>query len=596
MTLSHVGGAERRVRWRKGPLVAWGAVPLVVWFTALMVVPAGILVLYSFWTPAFFAVEQVFTLDNYVTVFAERLYWGLLLKTFGLAFLSALLIVIAGFVLAFAITFRFGVWGPRILVLVMLTLLSSYIVRLYGLTTILGTNGLINSGLMMLGVIDQPLTFLLFGNFAIVVTLVYVYLPIAMLPIYAALQGIDPRVLEASRDLGAGAGRTFWTVTLPLALPGIRIGFAFAFILTASDYVAPRVVGGLDGMMVGAVIADQFGGASNFPLGAALAIVMVLGFGVVLVLTHFVGRVLGRCLTVLRMIAGALRLSRYHATMPGAWTRLGHLPWWQAGSVLILVFLLAPLATVVVFSFNTTSNPGLPLEGLTWHWYLEVVQRDDFLRVLQTSLIIAVATVFGGLVIGVPCAIALSRRRFALRRSLSVFVFGPMAIPGVIIGVALMTAFIFADIRLGVGTTQAAHVLLVTPFIVLVVRTRLEKLDPRIEEAARDLGSTPWRVFRTISLPLIAPSLLGAGILAAAVSLDELLVTNFTIGRNATIPVWIASQMRSGLSPSINAVAVMMLVGSLILIGLSAAALSRRRTVRFATTVARPQDDGAYRC
>ena len=140
-----------------------------------------------------------------------------------------------------------------------------------------------------------------------------------------------------------------------------------------------------------------------------------------------------------------------------------------------------------------------------------------------------------------------------------------MAMPGVVIGVALLTTFIFLDIRLGIETTQAAHILLVLPFVVLIVRARLDKLDMRLEEAGRDLGASPRRVFRTITLPLIASSLLGAGILAAAISMDELLVTNFTIGAEATLPVWIASQMRSGLTPSINAIAVMTLLGSLLL-------------------------------
>jgi ABC-type spermidine/putrescine transport system permease subunit II len=124
------------------------------------------------------------------------------------------------------------------------------------------------------------------------------------------------------------------------------------------------------------------------------------------------------------------------------------------------------------------------------------------------------------------------------------------------------------------------------PFIVLVVRTRLEKIDPRVEEAGRDLGSRPSRVFRTVTLPMLTPSLLGAGLLAAAISLDDLLVTNFTIGANATVPVWIASQMRVGLTPALNAVSVLMLIGSLGLIALAAIVVSFRRSMRLSTMLA----------
>ena len=252
-------------------------------------------------------------------------------------------------------------------------------------------------------------------------------------------------------------------------------------------------------------------------------------------------------------------------------------------TILALLILFAPLVTVAVFSLNLAPNPGLPFTGVTLHWYADVVQRPDFQRVLQTSLAICACSVAGGLMIGLPAALALARARFALRGPVGLLVFGPMTMPGVVIGVALLATFVSAGVRLGVACTAAAHILLVTPFIVVVIRTRLEAMDPRIEEAARDLGSSPARVFRTVTLPMLAPTLLGAGILAAAISLDELLVTNFTIGSQATIPVWISSQLRIGLSPSLNAVAVMMLGGSLVLIGLAALAMQARRSNRLAT-------------
>jgi putative spermidine/putrescine transport system permease protein len=561
------------------------AAPLVLYLILLLALPVGLLVLYSLWTADFFAVEPIFTLENYARIVTDALFLPLILKTFGIAYLTAAIITVLGFVMAYAITFRFPIWGPRILVMIMATLLSSYIVRLYALTTILGTNGIMNQVLMALGLTDRPLGFLLYGYFAIVITLAYVYLPIAVLPMYAGLQGIDRRLLEASRDLGASPLSTFVRVTLPLATPSVRIAFAFSFILTSADYIAPRMVGGLNGQMVGAVIADQFGGASNYPMGAALSIAMVIGFAAIIGLTSLLGGVASwlahRCLRP----SARRRPTRCPNAVQHLFGFVAGWPWVEAMTILTLLFLFAPLLTVVVFSFNTTRNPGLPLEGLTLHWYVEVLERPEFWRILKTSLTIAGVTVLGGIVIGVPAAFALARRNFSLRHFLNLLVYGPMAMPGVVIGVALLTTFIFVDIRLGIETTQAAHILLVLPFIVLIVRARLDKLDRRLEEAGRDLGASPRRVFRTITLPLIASSLLGAGILAAAVSMDELLVTNFTIGAEATLPVWIASQMRSGLTPSINAIAVMTLLGSLLLIALAAAALHLRRTARLSTTL-----------
>ncbi len=544
-----------------------GLLPLAATFASLLAAPICLLVLYSFWKASFFAVVHVLTPANYLRILGSPLYSGILLKTLGWSLLAAAVITLVAFAMAYAMTFRLPVWGPRILVLVMASLLSSYIVRLYALTTILGTNGLLNQALLALGVIAAPLEFLLYGYFAIVIALVYVYLPMAVLPIYAAMQGIDRRLVEASRDLGGGPARAFWTVTLPLSMRGVRTAFAFSFILAASDYVAPRMVGGMNGQMIGAVIADQFGGASNYPLGAALSVCMVLGFAVCLGLLFVAER-------------GLMRLA--HVAGRGTGRRLPavSVPWSEAVTLAALVFLFSPLLTVFVFSFNTTRNPGLPLEGLTLFWYADVLQRPDFHRVLTTSLLICLATLVGGLLVGVPAALALARRRFALRRVFGFIVFGPMAMPGVVLGVALLASFVAAGIRLGAIPTAAAHVLLVTPFIVLVVRARMDKLPRAIEEAGRDLGAGPGRVFRTITLPLLAATLLGAGILAAAISLDELLVTNFTIGAQATVPVWISSQMRTGLTPSLNAVAVMMLAVSLALIGLAALAVRRRQSTR----------------
>lgn len=552
-----------------------GMIPLVVVFSTLLVVPIALLVLYSFWTAGFFAVTHVLTIANYARILRSPLYASILLKTLGWSMLAAALSTILAYGVAYAVTFKLHRWGPRILVLIMISLLSSYVVRLYALTTILGTHGLINQALMALGIVAGPLGFLLYGYFAIVIALVYVYLPMAVLPIYAAMQGIDRRLIEASRDLGSGPAGAFWTVTLPLSMRGVRTAFAFCFILSASDYVAPRMVGGMSGQMIGAVIADQFGGASNYPFGAALSVCMVLGFGLCL----------GALFGLERLAARLLQTAHRRVRCGAALLRMPSLPYSEVLTAVTLVFLFSPLLTVLVFSFNTARNPGLPLLGLTLAWYADVVQRSDFHDALTTSLLICAATVVGGIVVGVPAALALARRRFLLRGFFNLLVFGPMAMPGVVLGVSLLASFVATGTRLGALPTAAAHILLVTPFIVLVVRTRLDKLPRAIEEAGRDLGGTARHVFRTITLPLLAPSLLGAGILAAAISIDELLVTNFTIGARSTVPVWISSQMRAGLTPSLNAVAVLMLAVSLLLIGGAALAFRRRRGLRLATAL-----------
>ncbi len=545
--------------------------PLLAYLAVVLIVPAGVLALYSFFTSEFFSVSRTLTLESYRRFLDSPLYLELLVRSLAIGLLAATLLTLLGFAVAYAISFRLGRFGPRVLVLITATLLASYVVRIYAWKSILGTEGLLNDALLRLGVISEPLGFLLYGYFAIIVTLVYVYLPIAVLPIYAGLQDIDPRVLEASRDLGAGPVRTFWTVTVPLALPAVRIAFLFAFVLTASDYVTPGLVGGLQGQMIGATIASQFGGAGDYPLGAVLAIALLAGYGVVLTALWALMRLLGRLApTVLR------RVSSLRRPPPALGRTLRRVPWSVIVTGAVVIYLLAPLAVVVAFSFTDAELPVLPIPGLTAHWYGDVLADDTFRRVLGTSVTVAVVGVTGALLLGVPAAFAMSRRSFALRGVVTGATYAPLVLPGVVVGVALLTACTYAGIILGARTAAAAHVMLLLPYVVLVVRTRLATMNPKVEEAARDLGAGRLRTARTVVLPQIAAALLAATILATAVSLDELVVTNFAIGGDATVPVWILGQLRQGVTPAINAIAVLLLVVPLALVGLAAILLRAR--------------------
>jgi spermidine/putrescine transport system permease protein len=144
-----------------------------------------------------------------------------------------------------------------------------------------------------------------------------------------------------------------------------------------------------------------------------------------------------------------------------------------------------------------------------------------------------------------------------------------------LIGTSLLVAASDQGIRLGVGVTALAHTLLVAPIVILVVYARLSAMDPSLVEAARDLGASPMKALRTITFPLILPSIVGAALLAAAYSIDEILVTTFTIGTDFTVPVWLLGQARIGFSPGINALGVMLMGGTLLMFGLAAFALRR---------------------
>jgi spermidine/putrescine transport system permease protein len=185
--------------------------------------------------------------------------------------------------------------GTLILQLVLLSLFSGYLVRIYAWRTILGKQGLLNTTLQYLGLIDEPLDFLIYSQFAVIVTLCGLLLPLAVLPIYSAMLNVSDDVLEAARDLGAGFRHRMRTVLLPMVMPGVTTAFAFAFLLSAGDFVTPSLVGGMQSTMIGNIIADQFRGiGANWPLGAALAFVTI-------------GAMVAVCATVVALLRGVSR-------------------------------------------------------------------------------------------------------------------------------------------------------------------------------------------------------------------------------------------------------------------------------------------------
>jgi spermidine/putrescine transport system permease protein len=227
--------------------------------------------IYSFWTIEAYDLVPAWTLDNYRQALADPIYRVLFAQTIATAALAAVITTVIAYAFAHAIRFHLRRYQELLLFLIVVALFSGYLVRIYAWRTILGDEGVINSALLALGVVSQPLSFLLFSRIATTITLVNFLVPLAVLPIYAALQNVRDEEIEAARDLGAGAAGAFWRVTLPLAWSGVFAAFALTFIIAAGDYVTPQLVGGTSGGMVGRSIASTFGTAFNWPLGAALS-------------------------------------------------------------------------------------------------------------------------------------------------------------------------------------------------------------------------------------------------------------------------------------------------------------------------------------
>jgi spermidine/putrescine transport system permease protein len=209
----------------------------------------------------------------------------------------SLIVTVATVVLAFPIAYylSFHVKSRKALWLFLITVpfWTSYLLRVFLWKVILGYNGVLNSALMNLGIIDQPLTFILYNANAVVLTLAHAWAPFAILPIFVALEKIDRSLLEAAEDLGDGPFRRFFRITLPLAMPGVVAATLIVLIPTVGDYITPKLVGGTDGLMVANMIQIQFGKANNAPLGAALAVSSMIVVGAISVGIYLAGKKFG---------------------------------------------------------------------------------------------------------------------------------------------------------------------------------------------------------------------------------------------------------------------------------------------------------------
>ena len=563
---------ESRIR----PVIAMGALPVSAYIAVTLVAPAGVLVLYSFWEAGFFTVERTLTWDNYARVFEDSGYWRLILKSLLVGFVASLVAVPLAYVVAYAAIFRFKRAGNLLLALVMLSMLASYIVRIYAWKSILGPEGLVNNLLQSIHLVDRPLEFLLYGNFALVLTLVNILVPFAVLPIYSALQNVDRDTIAASRDLGSSGARTFRLVTLPLSMPGVSAALLFCFILASADYVTPQLVGGTNGLLVGRVISDQFGPAGNLPFGAALAVAMLVSLAVAILMLGVLGRALD---LVGRRSTKTVRKRSGTSGLPGPLRAVAsRVDLLKTLCIVILLFLYLPMLMVVATSFSPSPSGQLNLSGgLTLQWYRGVLDSSVFLDAVVNSALVAGATVVLALVLGTPAALALSRRTFVLQPLVKGLIVSPIALPGVVIGVAALSAVTLLGLDPGLWSVSVVHTLFTVPFVVLILRARLHELDWQLTEAARDLGSSRLRTFKTVTLPLMASAMAGAAILVFALSMDEFVITNFVVGTDTTLPVLIWSQMRRGVSPNVNAISSLILFGTLTLICIAALLLRARR-------------------
>lgn len=247
--------------------------PTAIYASLLLAAPLVTIFLYSFLTDGYLEIIRTFTFANYVEAWSNELYRVVMLRSLGVSLSVTVATVVLAFPVAYFVSFfvepsRKSLW----LFLITIPFWTSYLIRVFLWKVILGFNGVVNTGLLGLGIIDEPLQWINYNVGAIILTLAHAYAPFAILPIFVVLEKIDRSLLEAGRDLGESPFMTFIRVTLPLAMPGVISAVLIVFIPTIGDYVTPNLVGGPEGKMVANLIQLQYLKLDNYPLGSALAI------------------------------------------------------------------------------------------------------------------------------------------------------------------------------------------------------------------------------------------------------------------------------------------------------------------------------------
>lgn len=261
--------------------------------------------------------------------------------------------------------------------------------------------------------------------------------------------------------------------------------------------------------------------------------------------------------------------------------RAGLVSW----ATLVYLFLFAPIVLLVLFSFNANKYGTLPITGWTTHWYTDAFNNDEIKEAVEETLKIALEVTAIAAFVGTAAAFPLVRARIPFRSGLRIALMLPILIPGLLIGVSLLTFFTSVlHVQLSSQTAVVGQSVYVTPFVLLVVASRLEGFDRSLERAAADLGASSWQRLRHVVLPLLAPAIVAGALFAFTLSLDEFVITLFLIGAGNTLPIYIYTQVKFGITPEVNAVATLLIASSLTI---GAVALSLPSLIRRVRTLAR---------
>ena len=549
------------------------AIPYL-WLIAFLLVPFGLILKISLsdqararppylpqfdWSTGLTAFLRGLDFENFAVLATDFFYGRSYLQSVQIAAIGTILVLLVAYPLAYGLTRAPPRWRGFLFTLVILPFWTSFLVRIYAWMIILKPNGFLDMGGQLLGLSPGTLA-LLNSTWAVLIGIVYSYLPFMVLPLYTTLDKIDGTFCEAARDLGASAARCFVTIIIPLSLPGVMAGSLLVFIPMVGEFVIPELLGGVGSAMIGKTLWTEFFNNQDWPLSAAIAIGMLVILFVPIVL---------------------LQRVQVAATMNETGSNGGaqrHFSWINKLSVILgLAFIYLPILLVIAFSFNDSRLVTI-WGGFSLKWYGTLFQNTQLLDSAWLSFKLACLSATIATVLGVLAAITLVRFQIFFGKALFNFLLMvPIIMPGMIIGLALLLFFVAIGLPRGFYTLLLSHATFGMCFVAVIVQARLANFDRSLEEAAFDLGSSSLQTFRYVTLPLIFPSILSGWALAFVLSLDDLIISSLTTGPNATtLPMRIFSQVRLGVTPEINAASTLMILAVVLCLGLGMMAQSRK--------------------
>lgn len=529
--------------------------------------------------PVLFIFEHAFAGEvSWGTVLGDERNRSILLRTGVVAAQTTLICALVGYIFVAGLQMA----GPRLravlIATLVLPLLTSYLVRIFGWQILLSSYGGINSGVRALFGDDAGLD-LLYNRSGVLIGMVHVSLPLFVLPLYAVWSRVPPHLRTASRSLGAGRVETFLRVDLRLSLPGAAAGAVLVFIQATGFFVAPAFLGGQNDTVIAQLINQKIQQGLDLDTAAVLSVLLVLGVVAALLLfrvffplesliiqdeqTSAVPARRGRLARLRRLPAGPHdALVRARLTLTSA---LDHFPWrtlTASGTALIVVYLLAPLGILFPVAFSGDAYLKFPPDSYSLRWFEAVFQDPVWRETALNSALAAVGAIAITFVVGLPLAFFLARGKapVAVKSLLTAGVMTPVLVPSIVVALGIFSWFLDMRVIGRLWALSLAHALVGLPFLVIIVASALKDFDMRLEDAARSLGAGRRRVLRTVTLPLIGAAIAAGCLFTFLYSFDDLpIALAVTTPETQTLPVKLWNGAHEAVSPSLAAASVLLL-------------------------------------